>query len=71
VEQVNPQEPPPQVAEAFAGGVQGVQAVPQVFTSVFETQAPLHAGCPETHSQEWLDSSHDSLAPHWLVLPHP
>jgi hypothetical protein len=38
--QVNPHVVPLQIAVAFAGGVQGVQSVPQVETLVLDAQAP-------------------------------
>jgi hypothetical protein len=40
--QLNPQVVPSQVAVAFAGGMQGVQADPHALTLLFAAHAPPH-----------------------------
>jgi len=49
--QVTPHFVPSHVAAPLAGTGQAVHELPQLFTELFKTQAPLHACSPEEHVQ--------------------
>ena len=69
------QEVPSQVAVAFAGGAQGVQRLPQLATSVLETQFPLQSCLPLAHMalQGWavaMQTPAQSLVSEGHCVPH-